>query len=137
VPADFARYTRLSAWVQSPCVWQRQRRKRSRWYGLRRLSLCPITLLRVIREITIAFWVAGSFREKAILLVVCVGVIALMRGITELFLAFKLKGGPPGPSRSPEAAPPFIPGYHPDRVIRDGLPSALVSRTARLKEGTE
>ena len=49
-----------------------------------------------IVEIAIAFWVAGSFREKTILLVVSVGVIALIRGITELFLAFKLKGGPPG-----------------------------------------
>jgi len=43
-------------------------------------------------EILLAFWVAGSFRDKAILLVVYVGVIALSRGITELFLAFKLKG---------------------------------------------
>ena len=45
-----------------------------------------------IVEILLAFWVAGSFRDKAILLVVYVGVIALSRGITELFLAFKLKG---------------------------------------------
>lgn len=45
-----------------------------------------------IIEILVAFWVAGSFRDQAILLVVYVGVIALSRGITELFLAFKLKG---------------------------------------------
>jgi uncharacterized membrane protein HdeD (DUF308 family) len=45
-----------------------------------------------IVEIVLAFWVAGDFRRKAILLVVYVGVIALTRGITELFLAFKLKG---------------------------------------------
>ena len=44
-------------------------------------------------EILLAFWVAGAFREKAILLVVYVGVIALTRGITELFLAFKLLTG--------------------------------------------
>jgi uncharacterized membrane protein HdeD (DUF308 family) len=43
-------------------------------------------------EILLAFWVAGSFREQAILLVIYVGVIALSRGITELFVAFKLKG---------------------------------------------
>jgi uncharacterized membrane protein HdeD (DUF308 family) len=43
-------------------------------------------------EIVLAFWVSGSFREQAILLVVYVGVIALSRGITELFVAFKLKG---------------------------------------------
>jgi len=43
-------------------------------------------------ELLLAFWVAGNFREKAILLVVYVGIIALSRGITELFVAFKLKG---------------------------------------------
>ena len=43
-------------------------------------------------EILLAFWVAGSFREQTILLVVYVGVMALTRGITELFLAFKLRG---------------------------------------------
>jgi uncharacterized membrane protein HdeD (DUF308 family) len=43
-------------------------------------------------EIVLAFWVAGNFRKEAILLVVYVGVIALMRGITEIFVAFKLKG---------------------------------------------
>ena len=43
-------------------------------------------------EIMLAFWVAGDFREKAILLVVYVGIIALSRGISEIFVAFKLKG---------------------------------------------
>src|SRR5262245_65189810 len=43
-------------------------------------------------EILLAFWVAGDWRNKAILLVVYVGIIALSRGITELFVAFKLKG---------------------------------------------
>ena len=45
-----------------------------------------------ILEIVLAFWVAGSFRQQAILLVVYVGIVALTRGITEIFLAFKLKG---------------------------------------------
>ena len=44
-----------------------------------------------IIELLLAFWVAGNFRQKTILLVVYVGVIALSRGITEIFLAFKLK----------------------------------------------
>jgi uncharacterized membrane protein HdeD (DUF308 family) len=61
-----------------------------------RFELWWLQLTAGIVEIAIAFWVAGSFREKAILLVVSVGVIALIRGITELVLAFKLKGGPPG-----------------------------------------
>ena len=42
-------------------------------------------------EIGLAFWVAGNFREKAILLVVYAGLVALSKGISELFLAFKLR----------------------------------------------
>ena len=45
-----------------------------------------------ILEIFLAFWVAGSFRRSVTLLVVYVGIVALARGITELFVAFKLKG---------------------------------------------
>jgi uncharacterized membrane protein HdeD (DUF308 family) len=43
-------------------------------------------------EILLAFWVAGSFKDQVILLVAYVGIIALSRGLTEIFLAFKLKG---------------------------------------------
>jgi uncharacterized membrane protein HdeD (DUF308 family) len=45
-----------------------------------------------IIEILLAFWVAGSFKDQTILLVAYVGIIALSRGITELILAFKLRG---------------------------------------------
>ncbi|HJU46624.1 MAG TPA: DUF308 domain-containing protein [Gaiellaceae bacterium] len=51
-----------------------------------------LQLILGIVEILLAFWVAGSFRKEAILLVVYVGIVALSRGITEIFLAFKLKG---------------------------------------------
>jgi uncharacterized membrane protein HdeD (DUF308 family) len=51
-----------------------------------------LQLVAGLAQILLAFWVAGNFREKAILLVIYVGVVALMRGITELFFAFKLKG---------------------------------------------
>jgi uncharacterized membrane protein HdeD (DUF308 family) len=51
-----------------------------------------IQLVVGLIEILLAFWVAGNFREKTILLVAYVGVIGLSRGITELILAFKLKG---------------------------------------------
>lgn len=51
-----------------------------------------LQLVTGIIEILLAFWVAGDFRSKAILLVVYVGIVALARGITELFFAFKLKG---------------------------------------------
>jgi uncharacterized membrane protein HdeD (DUF308 family) len=44
-----------------------------------------------IIEIGLAFWVAGSFREKVILLLVYVGIVALSKGITDIFFAFKLK----------------------------------------------
>ena len=51
-----------------------------------------LQLIVGIIEILLAFWVAGSFEKKTILLVIWVGIVALSRGITELFLAFKLKG---------------------------------------------
>ncbi len=51
-----------------------------------------LQLVTGIIFILLAFWVAGNHEEKAILLVVYVGVIALVRGITEIFLAFKLRG---------------------------------------------
>jgi uncharacterized membrane protein HdeD (DUF308 family) len=51
-----------------------------------------LQLVAGLLEIGLAFWVAGSFRDKVILLVVYTGLVALSRGITELFLAFKLKG---------------------------------------------
>jgi uncharacterized membrane protein HdeD (DUF308 family) len=49
-----------------------------------------LQLVLGIVEVLLAFWVAGDFRKKAILLVVYVGIVALTRGITELFVAFKL-----------------------------------------------
>jgi uncharacterized membrane protein HdeD (DUF308 family) len=51
-----------------------------------------LQLVSGIIFILLAFWVAGNHKEKAILLVVYVGVIALARGITEIFMAFKLRG---------------------------------------------
>lgn len=50
-----------------------------------------LQLVLGIIEVVLAFWVAGDFRKKAILLVVYVGIVALTRGITELFVAFKLR----------------------------------------------
>ena len=60
-----------------------------------------LQLMLGIVEILLAFWVAGAFRNQVILLVVYVGMIALARGITELFLAFKLKGLGNGPPLAP------------------------------------
>jgi uncharacterized membrane protein HdeD (DUF308 family) len=50
-----------------------------------------LQLIIGLLEIFLAFWVAGSFRKETILLVVYVGVMALTRGITEIFFAFKLR----------------------------------------------
>ena len=50
-----------------------------------------LQLLAGILEIGLAFWVAGNFQQKAILLLVYAGILALSKGVTELFLAFKLK----------------------------------------------
>jgi uncharacterized membrane protein HdeD (DUF308 family) len=51
-----------------------------------------IQLVVGIIELLLAFWVAGSFKDKTILLVAYVGIMGLSRGITELILAFKLRG---------------------------------------------
>lgn len=51
-----------------------------------------LQLMLGVIEILLAFWVAGNFRSSAILLVIYVGVVALTRGISEMFVAFKLKG---------------------------------------------
>jgi len=58
-----------------------------------------VQLMLGILEILFAFWVAGSFRNSVILLVVYVGIVALTRGISEIFIAFKLKslGNRPAP----------------------------------------
>jgi uncharacterized membrane protein HdeD (DUF308 family) len=43
-------------------------------------------------ELGLAFWVAGDFNEKVILLVVYVGVMCLSKGITNIILSFRLRG---------------------------------------------
>ncbi|CAN5289611.1 hypothetical protein BH20ACT13_BH20ACT13_22160 [soil metagenome] len=50
-----------------------------------------LQLLAGILEIALAFWVAGNFEQKATLLLVYTGLVALSKGVTELFLAFKLR----------------------------------------------
>ena len=50
-----------------------------------------VQLVAGIVEVLIGFWAAGYWGRSAILLVIWVGVIALMRGITEIVFAFKLR----------------------------------------------
>lgn len=57
-----------------------------------------VQLVAGIVEVLIGFWAAGYWGRSATLLVVWVGVIALMRGITEIIFAFKLRSaGKSGP----------------------------------------
>jgi uncharacterized membrane protein HdeD (DUF308 family) len=44
-----------------------------------------------ILEIALAFWASGYFGRKVILLIAWVGAWAMMRGITEIILAFQLR----------------------------------------------
>ena len=51
-----------------------------------------ITLIVGLIELGLAVWVAGNFHEQVILLVVYVGVVCLSKGITDILLAFRLRG---------------------------------------------
>ena len=51
-----------------------------------------IQLVVGLIELGLAFWVAGNFYEQVILLVVYVGVLCLSKGITDILLAFRLRG---------------------------------------------
>jgi uncharacterized membrane protein HdeD (DUF308 family) len=50
-----------------------------------------VGLIVGVIEILIAFWAAGYFRGSAILLVAWVAALTLMRGITEIVMAFRLR----------------------------------------------
>ena len=62
-------------------------------FALKRVNeLWWIQLIVGLIEIGLAFWVAGNFSEQVILLVVYVGVLCLSKGITDILLAFRLRG---------------------------------------------
>lgn len=50
-----------------------------------------VGLIVGVVEILLAFWAAGYFRGSAILLVAWVAALTLLRGITEIVLAFRLR----------------------------------------------
>jgi uncharacterized membrane protein HdeD (DUF308 family) len=50
-----------------------------------------VGLIVGVIEILLAFWAAGYFRGSALLLVVWVAALTLMRGVTEIILAFRLR----------------------------------------------
>lgn len=51
-----------------------------------------IRLIVGLIELGLAFWVAGDFYEQIVLLVIYVGVMCLSKGITDIILAFGLRG---------------------------------------------
>ena len=57
----------------------------------RLMSLWWLWLLLGLAEILIGFWAAGDFGNRAILLVVWVGVLALTRGIGAIIFAFEVR----------------------------------------------
>jgi uncharacterized membrane protein HdeD (DUF308 family) len=65
-----------------------------------------LQLIIGIIEVALGFWAAGNFRLSAIILVVFVAAACLLRGITEIIVAFKLHGlkkelGGGGPPSAP------------------------------------
>jgi uncharacterized membrane protein HdeD (DUF308 family) len=50
-----------------------------------------LNLIVGIAEIGLAFWAAGYFGRKVVILIAFVGAWALMRGITEIILAFQVR----------------------------------------------
>jgi len=66
----------------------------------RDIELWWLRLIVGILEIALAFWAAQGLGRSAALLVAIVGVLALFRGVTDIFMAFQLRdiakrGGPP------------------------------------------
>ena len=56
------------------------------------LPLWWLTLLIGLAEIALAFWAAGYFKGSAIIIVAWVALTALFRGMTEILMAFRLRG---------------------------------------------
>jgi uncharacterized membrane protein HdeD (DUF308 family) len=61
-------------------------------FAMKGQELWWVQLVVGILSIVIAFWAAGYPGRSAVLLVLWVGISALTRGVTELVLAFQLRG---------------------------------------------
>jgi uncharacterized membrane protein HdeD (DUF308 family) len=51
-----------------------------------------VGLIAGLIELGLAFWVSGTFYRQVVLLVIYVGVVCLSKGITDVILAFRLRG---------------------------------------------
>ncbi|MGH3344821.1 MAG: HdeD family acid-resistance protein [Carbonactinosporaceae bacterium] len=71
------------------------------------LDVWWMQLVLGVLEIGLAFWVVGYPGRELALLIIWVGVAALVKGITEIFLAFRLKRvGAPEVAGAPAGTPP-------------------------------
>jgi len=61
-------------------------------FAWRDLDHAWLVLVLGLAELVVGFWAAGDFGHQTILLVVWVGITALTRGISEIILAFRLRG---------------------------------------------
>ena len=61
-------------------------------FAMKGEELWWVQLVVGVLSIVIAFWAAGYPGRSAVLLVLWVGISCLTRGVTELVLAFQLKG---------------------------------------------
>lgn len=59
---------------------------------LRDVDLWWVGLVTGVVQVALAFWAAGDFGHKAVLLVVWVGASALLAGIRQIVFAFQLRG---------------------------------------------
>jgi len=55
------------------------------------VDLWWLSLLVGIAELLLGFWAAGDYAQSAVLLVAWIGILALLRGLTEIFFAFAVR----------------------------------------------
>lgn len=72
-----------------------------------------LLLIAGIIEVLVAFWAAGGFGRKFVLLIIWAAVAALTRGITEIVTAFRLRKIRPDADSMADAAPTMRPPTRP------------------------
>ena len=88
-----------------------------------------------IVEVLLGFWAAGRFDRSAYLLVVLVAAIALARGITDIIMAFRVRGtgdrGRRGGRRRRRPRPPRTPAADPGRATTTRRPRCPTAHQSR------
>jgi uncharacterized membrane protein HdeD (DUF308 family) len=68
------------------------------------ISVWWVTLIAGIVEVLLGFWAAGYYGRSVVLLVAWVGISCLIRGITEVVFAFKLRAAGKNSGEGPPVA---------------------------------